>query len=154
MKEKDCEMLMPTRAPRSPRRYCRDRPKGEDSPLFQADMHFNAAPDIFKKAEILRNDPTETERILWEKLRKNALGEKFRRQHPLGYYIADFYCHRMKIAIEVDGEYHSSIDQKQRDQYRDEFFKENGIRVLRFTDEEIINNLPEVLDRIKSNFLV
>ena len=65
-------------------------------------MNFDAAPEIFKKAEELRNSETVPEKLLWRQLSGNKLGVKFRRQHPLKWFIADFYCHKAKLIIEVD----------------------------------------------------
>jgi len=70
-------------------------------------MFYGASPLIFERAKELRKRMTETENILWNALRrKNRKGYKFRRQHPMSTYIADFYCHQLKLVIEIDGGYH------------------------------------------------
>ena len=74
------------------------------------DMHYSAHPLIFQKAEELRNRMTPPEEILWNYLRKNTLGYKFRRQHPLLMYVADFYCHQLRLIIEIDGNIHELED--------------------------------------------
>ena len=70
-------------------------------------MFLNADPLIFKNAEVLRRNMTSSESLLWEYLKNNQLGEKFRRQDPIGIYIADFYCHKHKLIIELDGGIHN-----------------------------------------------
>ena len=112
-------------------------------------MHHGAKSDIFLKAHNLRLAETKTEKLLWEHLRNNALGVKFRRQHPIGIFILDFYCHQLKVAFEIDGNYHDLPDQKKWDQERTEYLNQNGITVIRFRNEEITSNLPNVLERIK-----
>ena len=68
-------------------------------------MHYGAHPFIFQKAEELRNKMTPSEEIIWNFLRKSNLGFKFRRQHPILMYVDDFYCHKLKLIIEIDGGY-------------------------------------------------
>jgi len=77
-------------------------------------MIFGASPTIFERARELRADTTNAENALWAVIRKNQLGVKFRRQHPIAQYIVDFYCHQHKLVIELDGGYHFEADQKQR----------------------------------------
>ncbi|HNM27183.1 MAG TPA: class I tRNA ligase family protein, partial [Saprospiraceae bacterium] len=93
-----------------------------------------------------RKAPTEAEDTLWQAIRNRKLdGLKFRRQHAIGSFIADFVCISEKLVIEVDGEYHSSEDQKRFDEARTAFLNEAGFRVIRFTNEEVMNNLSGVL---------
>ncbi len=68
-------------------------------------MHYGASKTIFQYAEVLRKNLTEAEKIVWEKLCKNKLGVRIRRQHPIYKYIADYYCHELKLVIEIDGGY-------------------------------------------------
>ena len=96
-----------------------------------------------------RREMTESERVLWEELRKLNCGYHFRRQHPIGDYIADFACLKKKLVIEVDGGYHNEPLQQQNDQWRTEFMESKGYTVIRFNNEEISNNLHEVITRIK-----
>lgn len=72
------------------------------------DMFYKAHPLIFKKAEELRNHPTEAENIVWNYLREGRLDVKFRRQHPASVHVLDFYAHQIKLAIEIDGSIHSN----------------------------------------------
>lgn len=131
------------------------RNAGGTSPLGnrgveEADMHYGAHPTTHENAKFLRNNQTQTEQMLWLKLRNNQLGVKFRRQHPVGNYVLDFYCHKYKLAIEIDGEYHSEIEQKDYDRLRDQNLNELGIKTLRFTNDQILNDLDSVIENIKS----
>ena len=92
---------------------------------------------------------TESETLLWNALRKEIQGCKFRRQHPIGDYIADFICLSEKIVIEVDGGYHEQPLQQDEDQLRTEFIESRGFRVIRFKNEEVNSNLNDVIARIK-----
>ena len=78
-------------------------------------MHDGATPSVFRNAAKLRASMTETEIILWEYLKTKPMSFKFRRQHPLAGYILDFYCHKLKLSIEIDGEYHLQKEQKEKD---------------------------------------
>ena len=78
-------------------------------------MFFGASAPIFRNAEALRYSMTAAEELLWGHLKGQQLGVKFRRQHPLGIYIADFYCHKHKLVIELDGSIHNRIDVAQND---------------------------------------
>jgi cyclase len=81
-------------------------------------MFYGAAPYLFRYAKKLRNNPTKAESLLWDKLKQKQLGFKFRRQHPVYKYIADFYCHKLKLIIEIDGDYHNETYQKEYDIFR------------------------------------
>ena len=111
-------------------------------------MFYGALPQLFEKARILRNSPTKTENILWQQLHNNKLGVKFRRQHPIFKYVADFYCHEKKLVIELDGDYHSRKDQIENDQVRTEDLEEFGIEVLRFTDQQVLEDMDYVIKEI------
>lgn len=118
------------------------------------DGMWKGAPSTsFKKANLFRGNETDAEKILWEKLRNNNLGGfKFRRQHPISLYIADFYCHKLKLIIEVDGEYHYTKEQIPKDEERTEILEFNGIRVIRFSNDEILLNIENVLKEIEMCF--
>ena len=83
---------------------------------MKENMFYGASPAIFKKAEELRNTMTSAERFLWQALQVNEWNLKFRRQHPMRNYIADFYCHAIKLVIEVDGDIHNTEEAKQYDE--------------------------------------
>jgi len=95
---------------------------------------------------------TPAEKKLWQRIRKQNLGVKFRRQHPINRYIADFYCHEARLIVEIDGGYHNDEDQIAYDMGRTRELEEFGIRVIRFTNEEVEMDVEDVLDRIR-NFL-
>ena len=113
------------------------------------DMFLGATPFIFQRAEELRENMTETEKKLWEVLKSKKLsGYKFRRQHPIQKYILDFYCHEARLGIEIDGEVHNSKGQKFYDNDRSKILEEFGIKIIRFQNRDIIENIEEVKDRI------
>jgi len=112
-------------------------------------MYYGAENITKERARELRKVMTHEELILWEHLRnKKMLGYKFRRQHPIDIYIADFYCHELKLVIEIDGEFHNNEDQECWDINRKAEFDRYGIRELRFANEQITDNITEVLNRI------
>ena len=95
------------------------------------------------------NQPTEAETVLWESLKNKQLeGFKFRRQHIIGSYIADFVCLKKKLVVEVDGLIHQLPENKKSDKERTAWLKEHDFRVIRFTNEEVLTNLDQVLDKI------
>ena len=101
---------------------------------------------------MLRSCETETEKILWERLNKNQIdGFWFKRQHPIGDHIADFYYHKAKLVIEIDGKYHESKEQKLYDENRAKVFEALGLVVLRFSDDHIIENIEGVIEVINNN---
>jgi cyclase len=98
----------------------------------------------------LRYNMTPAENMLWSYLNLKVNGAKFRRQHPLGSYIADFYCHQHKLVIEVDGSIHSLPEIIQNDFEKQKFLEEQGLKVLRFTNQQVFNNLNNVLESINT----
>ena len=112
-----------------------------------------AAPDryeILKEfARKNRKETTASESTLWNALRHEIQGYKFRRQHAIGDYIADFVCMSEKLVIEVDGGYHEQPIQQQNDQTRTEFLESKGYKVIRFKNEEVDFNVKEVIIKIK-----
>lgn len=88
---------------------------------------------------------TKEEIILWSKIRKNQFNVKFARQKIIGDYIADFYCHKAKLIIELDGSQHYQEKGLQDDKTRDEYFISKGLKILRFSNNEILKNLDNVL---------
>lgn len=118
------------------------------------DMFLGANPLIFQRAEVLRKKMTEAEKILWEVLKTKKLsGYKFRRQHPILKFILDFYCHESKLGIEIDGQVHNSKEQKFYDEDRTDILKEYGIKIIRFHNKEIIENLEVVKLKILSELI-
>ena len=112
-------------------------------------MYRGAGRWLFRFARRMRHEPTEAEAVLWEALKGGKLGYNFRRQHPLGSFVLDFYCHAKKLAIELDGEYHQDEEQKRYDEYRSSRLAEAGINEIRFRNEEVLESLPMVLEKIK-----
>ena len=111
-------------------------------------MFYGAKAKTFEAATTLRNNETQAEKHLWERLNEKQLGYKFRRQHPIWIFIADFYCHQLKLVIEVDGGIHLSRDQRDYDMRREAEFEQFGIRTIRFTNEEVLGSLGTVIGRI------
>ncbi len=143
-----------TTPPHSPKgevsHHERGTPLGEkEGAVGMQGMHHGASGQLFSNARELRNRETPAEKELWKYLRKNNLGVKFRRQHPMGSYIADFYCHKVKFVIELDGEYHDNKEQQVYDSNRDKEMTSLGIKVLRFSNHSVIKNIEEVLMIIK-----
>lgn len=105
--------------------------------------------DILEKARNLRKNQTRLEEIMWTVLRnRNFCGLKFRRQHPVGNFILDFYCLEKKIAVEIDGSQHEEAENKKRDERRTRFLNAQGIRVLRFSNADVFTNLEGVLQTL------
>jgi len=97
----------------------------------------------------LRKDITDTENLLWSKLRRKQLnGYQFYRQKIIGNYIVDFYCPKAKLIVELDGGQHYTNNGKQRDRIRDDYLVSLGLKVIRFSDREIFENLNGVLEKI------
>ena len=112
-------------------------------------MHRDASPNLFNLASQNRKLSTEAEKILWESLRGKRLnGFKFRRQHPIRGFIVDFFCASHGLAIEADGEYHNEEEQKLADEQRTIALNKLNIKVIRFTNHEVIHNTSEVLKQI------
>ncbi|MCC5923595.1 MAG: dihydropteroate synthase [Crocinitomicaceae bacterium] len=100
-------------------------------------------------AKEMRHQPTKAEALMWEELRNKKLdGYKFRRQHIIGNYIADFICLRENTIIEIDGLIHQHPDNKASDEERTKWLNEQGYQVIRFTNEEVVNNIEEVKRKI------
>lgn len=115
---------------------------------MKENMHYNAHPLIFKRAEELRQKLTPAEELLWNYLRQGQQKIKFRRQHPASNYIIDFYAHKVKLAIELDGSIHNLEHVKRNDRERQTHLESFGITFLRFTNEEIFTKLDYVIEKI------
>lgn len=111
------------------------------------DMFFGAKRAIFQNACELRKDMTAAENVLWERLNKSQLGVRFKAQHPIDIFIVDFYCHKYKLVVEVDGEIH--LSQKEYDEGRTAELERFGITVIRFSNEEVLNDIDKVVEEIK-----
>jgi very-short-patch-repair endonuclease len=116
-------------------------------------MFYGAGGSIFHKARMLRGSQTAAEKLLWMYLKENKLnGFRFKRQHPISSFVADFYCHQLKLVIEIDEDYHQSEVQKIQDANRDAVMIELGLKILRFSDQEVLHHIDEVLSRVKKEF--
>ena len=112
-------------------------------------MCFGAKHDVMELAKSLRNTLTYLERLLREKLKgKQICGLRFRRQHPISFFIVDFYCHEARLVIEVDGEIH--VDKIDYDDGRSAEMEKFGIKVIRFTNLEVENIIEKVIKRIEA----
>ena len=107
-------------------------------------------PLLWAFAKENRNNPTEAERLLWFYLSNKQFGVRFRRQHIIGQYIADFACLEKMLIIELDGGYHSLPEQQISDEQRTADLQEMGYRVIRFTNEELFQEMDLVLTKIKN----
>jgi len=112
-------------------------------------MFYGAGEMIFKRAEDLRKNQTPDEKLLWLQLKRNKLGVRFKRQHPIWMYIADFYSHELKLVIEVDGSIHNVKEILENDKIRQEDITSFGIKVIRFTNKEIRTDIECVVERIQ-----
>lgn len=106
-------------------------------------------PRLKDRARSLRANLTDAEQRLWARLRrKQIFGVQFYRQKPIGYYIVDFYAPAARLIVEVDGSQHTDVAQAQYDQRRTAYFKENGLRVLRFNDRQVLLQIESVIEEI------
>ena len=112
-------------------------------------MFFGATPKIFEHAGLLRQQLTPAEQKLWNCISNKQLGVKFRRQHPLNVFIADFYCHELKLVVEIDGVIHSQTEQREYDIGRTGELDRFGIKVIRFANEDVLYDTESVLRKIR-----
>jgi very-short-patch-repair endonuclease len=109
---------------------------------------WRASSEVQQAARVLRSATTPSEKALWKELRGNALeGLRFRRQHAVDRFVLDFYCSTRTLAVEVDGPVHDA--QRERDGERTAALALRGIRVIRFTNDEVLSDVCEVVERIR-----
>ena len=102
-----------------------------------------------KYSRRLRKEMTDAERLLWSKIRgKQVKGFQVYRQKPIGRFVVDFYCPKSKLVIELDGGQHYSEVIQAKDESRDRYMESVGLKVLRFSDTEVFENLPGVIEEI------
>ena len=116
-------------------------------------MHAGATKFHYQRARELRNNSTPSESALWEYLKTKPYGIKFRRQHPYSNYILDFYCHSLKLVIELDGSIHSQPVIKVNDEKRQQHLETDGLTVLRFTNDVVETDFEGVKKEIE-NFII
>ena len=137
-----------------PRRGDADIAGTHPKSLPSIEKYKTAHPDIYallkEYAMNQKRYPTEAEKRLWGRLRAKKLGVRFRRQHIIGDFIVDFICLPLNIIIEIDGDYHNNPKQQEADKIRDKILTEAGYRTLRFTNEEVIDNIEDVISHIIS----
>ena len=113
-------------------------------------MFYDAKPIIFERAKAMRENMTQAEKSVWELLKLNKmLGLRFKPQHPIDIFIADLYCHQLKLVIEIDGGIHKSVDQREYDIGREAELEHWGIKVIRFTNEEVESNIDQIQSEIE-----
>ncbi len=116
---------------------------------IEKSMYFGAKPETFEAARILRENMTLSEKLHWERLKlKQICGVRFRRQHPIDFFIADFYCHEVRLVVEIDGEIHNH--QREYDVGRSAEMEKYFIKVIRFTNSEVEKNIEDVVKRIEN----
>jgi cyclase len=109
-------------------------------------MHGGALKPLFQMAREHRNNSTPAEEVLWNYLKTKPFGIKFRRQHPYSIYILDFYCHSLKLVIEVDGSIHNLEEVKNNDIERQRLLEKDGLKIVRFTNDELIHTYEKVIE--------
>ncbi len=115
------------------------------SRMIERNMFYAASRNTFEMAHALRKNMTDAERILWKRLKdKSIFKVKFRRQHPVDIFVMDFYCHELKLAIEVDGEILLSQEAVEHDEGRTYELEKFGKKILRLTNKQILENLDDV----------
>ena len=108
--------------------------------------------DLKQFRKELRSNLTSAEATLWNSLKNSKLGKKFRRQHSVGSYILDFYCAPERVAVELDGEHHFTEEGLKYDEERTRYLKSLNIRVIRFENVKVFENLDGVLEEIRACF--
>ena len=98
-----------------------------------------------------RRNMTDTESIFWQMAKGSGLGEKCRRQYVIGDYIVDFFFRKSMLIVEIDGGYHTTKEQQQKDSERQNWLEHNGYRVLRFTNEQVLCDIDNVTKEIKQH---
>ena len=121
----------------------------QKNPYKKGGMFEGASHLLFENAKNLRNNMTGAEMMLWMHIREGINGFKVRRQHPIGLYVADFYCHKARLIIELDGSIHNLKDIQIQDKDRQKDLERWGYHVIRFTNKEIQEGIDRVIDEIR-----
>jgi len=122
----------------------------QKSPYKNGGMFEGANPLVFGFAKELRKNMTDSEKVLWMHLKSGIQNFKFRRQHPIGLYVADFFCRKLKLIIEVDGSIHDLEENKINDKEREKFFTDSGYSIIRFSNTQVHNEIEFILKEINS----
>lgn len=116
-------------------------------------MQLHNRRELRPRRKSLRNSATSAEAVLWTYLKNRQLdGRKFRRQHSIGPYIADFYCPSERLIIELDGAYHFTSAGRERDRKRDQYLQNKGIKVLRFENRVVFEHPMMLLEEVRRQF--
>lgn len=108
---------------------------------------------IFKdRRRELRTKSTRHEQLFWYRVRNNQLGYRFFRQYSAGPYILDFYCPKLRLAVEIDGGYHSERDTMEYDKEREIYLSGLDIKTIRFKNKDVMNNIEKVIEQIRNSF--
>jgi very-short-patch-repair endonuclease len=111
-------------------------------------MFYGAQDITFEKARELRENRTLCEKLLWNRLKKNQLGVRFKPQHPIAIFVVDFYCHALRFVIEVDGVYHNF--NSEYDQSRSDELEKYDLTIIRFTNDDVLKNIDTVVASIQA----
>ena len=107
--------------------------------------------DLLKSnANVGRRHPTQAESVFWERVRNKRLGQRFRRQHIIGEYIADFVCLPLRLIVEIDGPYHADGEARAHDEHRTQYLTRLGYKVIRFTNDQVICNTDQVISTLQT----
>lgn len=115
---------------------------------MESNMHGVAQKPIFQRARELRNKSTHAEEMVWGYLKTKPFGIKFRRQHPYSNYILDFYCHTLRLVIEIDGTIHELEEVRNKEIERQNFLMKDGLKVIRFSNIEVISGMEQVIENL------
>ena len=117
---------------------------------YKLPLYYGASIEIFNRATLLRKNMTIAEKMLWGKLNnKQLMGLKFRRQHPINQFIVDFYCHSLKLVVEIDGDIHMKEEVFERDKGREHVLRNFGLNIVRFANSEVITDVESVILKLK-----
>jgi ATP-dependent helicase HrpA/adenine-specific DNA-methyltransferase len=112
-----------------------------------ADKHSRIAPKVTERARRLRQEMTWPEKLFWNRIKtKQFLGLKFRKQHPIGHYIVDFYCASLSLIIEIDGMSHTDA---KADECRQRWLEERGNKVLRYSNDDVVDDVDSVIEDLE-----
>ena len=147
--------VIANRSPPCPRHRRRHPSQGEGELPNCRIMRKTSQEEIHRRAKKLREKMTKAEMILWDILRNRKLkGRKFRRQHPVGSFIVDFYCHEEKMVVELDGDHHITDPvTKDYDERRTAYLQNRGLKVIRFENELVVEHPHYVINEIRRNFV-
>jgi very-short-patch-repair endonuclease len=119
------------------------------SRVIERNMFYGASRNTFEKAHELRRNMTKAEKKIWNELKnRNLFKVRFRRQHPVDIFVVDFYCHELKLAIEIDGSIHLEKEISEYDKGRTHDIEKFGIKILRFTNGQVLDDIDAVINKI------